>query len=170
MSLAALILPEAILDGLASTSKEGVLREMVDALVAAGRVGRRAASTIVEALLSREALGSTGIGRGVAVPHAKHESVDGLVAALGRSEEGIEFSALDGQPVYLVFLLLSSEGAMGMDLKALAGIAGLARDERFLRFLRSARGPEELQAVLREADIELETRARECAGPQQGKA
>ena len=168
MSFAALISPEAIFDGLESTSKEGVFKEMVDALVAAGRLRCDAASSIVEALLSREALGTTGIGRGIAVPHAKHESVQGLVAALGRSEKGIEFSALDGQPVYLVFLLLASERSSGPHLEALAGVAKLARDEHFRRFLRNARDSGELEAVLREADIELDTQVREGAAPRQG--
>jgi len=168
LNLAALISTEAIFDRLESTSKEGVFKEMVDALVAAGRLRREAASSIVEALLEREAIGSTGIGRGIAVPHAKHESVQGLVAALGRSGKGVEFSALDGQPVYLVFLVLSSERALGTDLDALAGIAGLARDEHFRRFLRNARDSGELEAVLREADVELDTRARETAATCEG--
>jgi PTS system fructose-specific IIA component/PTS system nitrogen regulatory IIA component len=169
LSPASLIASDAVFDGLESTSKEGVLREMVDALVAAGRVGREAAGSIVEALLSREALGSTGIGRGIAVPHAKHESVQGLVAALGRSEKGIEFSALDGQPVHLVFLLLSSKRAPGTDLEALAGIAKLARDDHFHRFLRSAKGPDELHAVLQEAGAGTDAPAPETAGLSRGR-
>jgi PTS system nitrogen regulatory IIA component len=168
LSPAALISSEAIFDRLESTSKEGVLKEMVDALVAAGRVGRKAASSIVEVLLKREAIGSTGIGRGIAVPHAKHESVQGIVAALGRSGKGIEFSALDGQPVYLVFLLLSPERALGTDVEAMAGITKLARDEHFRRFLRNAKGPTELHAVLWEADIEIDRPVGEIAGPGQG--
>jgi PTS system fructose-specific IIA component/PTS system nitrogen regulatory IIA component len=168
LSFAALISREAMFDGLESTGKEGVLKEMVDALVAAGRLRREAASSIVEALLKREALGSTGIGRGIAVPHAKHESAQGLVAALGRSEKGIEFSALDGQPVYLVFLLLSSARAVGADLEALAGIAKLARDQHFRRSLRNARDSRELEAVLREVDSELDIRVQQRAAPRHG--
>lgn len=168
MSLAALIPSEAILDGLESTSKESVLKEMVEALAAAGRVGPGAVDPMVEALLEREALGSTGIGRGIAVPHAKHESVRGLVAALGRSDKGIEFSALDGQPVYLVFLLLASKGSSGPHLEALARAAKLARDEHFHRFLRNARNSGELEAVLREADIKYDARVRGATAPQQG--
>ena len=155
MSLAELISSGAMLDELESTSREGVLQEMVAAMAAAGRVGREAADAIVEAVLEREGLGSTAIGRGIAVPHAKHQGVRGVAVALGRSRKGIEFSALDGQPVYLVFLLLSSERCGGRHLEALAGVARIARDEHFRRSLRRAKDAVELRAVLREADTEL---------------
>jgi PTS system fructose-specific IIA component/PTS system nitrogen regulatory IIA component len=107
--------------------------------------------------MSREELGSTGIGKGVAVPHAKHECVQGLVVAFGRSQKGIEFSALDGQPVHLVFLLLSSKDVSGQHLEALARVARLVRDDRFCRFLREAKSRKELADILLEADAHLDS-------------
>jgi len=168
LSPAALTSPDTIFDTLGSTSKDGAIGEMVEGLVAAGRLAREASGPVVEALLEREALGSTGIGRGVAVPHAKDRNVRGVMVALGRSHGGIEFAALDGQPVHLVFLLLSSEDSAAAHLEALAGIAKLARDEHFRRLLRNAEGPGELLAVLREAGAEIDTQARGAADPGRG--
>jgi PTS system fructose-specific IIA component/PTS system nitrogen regulatory IIA component len=107
--------------------------------------------------MSREELGSTGIGKGVAVPHAKHESVEGLVAAFGRSAAGVEFAALDGQPVQLIFLLLSSKDVSGQHLEALARVARLVRDDKFCRFLREAKDRGELAELLQEADSHLDS-------------
>jgi PTS system fructose-specific IIA component/PTS system nitrogen regulatory IIA component len=109
--------------------------------------------------MSREDLGSTGIGKGVAVPHAKHESIQGLVASFGRSHKGIEFSALDGQPVHLVFLLLSSKDVSGQHLEALARVARLVRDDRFCRFLRDAGSQKDMADLLQEADAQLDSPA-----------
>jgi len=163
LSPAALTSPETIFDCLGSTSKDGAIGEMVEGLVAAGRLAREASGPVVKALLEREALGSTGIGRGVAVPHAKDRNVRGVMMAIGRSHKGIEFAALDGKPVHLVFLLLSSDGSPAAHLDALAGIAKLARDEHFRRLLRGAEGPAELHAVLREVGAEIDAQAREVA-------
>jgi PTS system fructose-specific IIA component/PTS system nitrogen regulatory IIA component len=157
MEFASLIPPEVILDQLKATEKEVALGEMTQALVAAGRIDAESAPAVVEALMSREELGSTGIGKGVAVPHAKHESVRGLVGAFARSREGIEFAALDGQPVHLVFLLLSSKDTSGQHLEALAKVARLVRDDRFCRFLREAKDEKELAELLQEADARLDT-------------
>jgi len=168
LSPAALTSPETIFDRLGSTSRDGVIGEMVEGLVAAGRLAREASGPVVKALLERETLGSTGIGRGVAVPHAKDRSVRGVTMALGRSHRGIEFSALDGRPVHLVFLLLSSEDSPAAHLEALAGIAKLARDEHFRRLLRNAEGPDELHAVLREAGAEIDAQDLEAADNGQG--
>jgi len=152
LELAALIPSEAIVDSLESTEKKGVLKEMVDALVAAGRVRRGAAKSVVEALMKREELGSTAIGKGVAVPHAKHGGVQGLVVAFGRSKKGIEFASLDGQPVYLVFLLLSSKHSSDRQTEPLAMVTRLARDGPFRHFLRDAKDAKELEGILHGAD------------------
>ena len=146
---------EAIIDSLKSTEKQSVLEEMVQALIDAGRIDEGALPGILEALMGREDLGSTGIGKGVAVPHAKHESVHGLVAAFGRSREGVEFAALDGQPVNLVFLILSSKEHSGQHLGALARVARLVRDDRFCRFLREAGDAKGLAELFAEADAQV---------------
>ncbi len=154
MKLSSLIPTEAILDELEATDKKAALKEMLEALSAAGRVSAESAPALVNALMGREKLGSTGIGKGVAVPHATSEKVQGLVAAFARSSGGIDFAALDGQPVHLVFLLLASKDSSGRNLEALARVAKLVRDDRFCRFLREAKDRKELAELLVEADVE----------------
>jgi PTS system nitrogen regulatory IIA component len=102
--------------------------------------------------MDREELGSTGIGSGVAVPHAKHDAITDLVCAFGRSKKGINFDALDGEPVYVVFLLLSSKSASGAHLEALAFISRLVRDDKYVRFLRDAKDIRDIRDLLSEAD------------------
>jgi mannitol/fructose-specific phosphotransferase system IIA component (Ntr-type) len=157
MKLASLIPAEAMLDQLKATDRKVALKEMVGGLAAAGRIDKEKVSALVKALMSREELGSTGIGKGVAVPHARHDGVKGLVGAFGRSSKGIDFSALDGQPVHLVFLLLSSNDASGELLEALARVAKLVRDDRFCRFLRGAKDKKEVGELLLEADAQIDT-------------
>ena len=157
MKLSDLIDPKAIATELESTTKEDVIKEMVDILVSAKKVDDKDAKKLVAALMAREQLGSTGIGQGLAVPHAKHTSVENLVAAFGRSKKGIDFDSLDGEPVYLVFLLLSNKEASGQHLEALAYITKLLRDDLFCRFLKEAKDHAELVELLREADQKLAT-------------
>ena len=89
------------------------------------------------------------------MPHAKHESIKDLVIAFGRSKKGVEFDSLDGEPVYLLFLLLSIPEASGKHLEALAYITKLLRDELFCRFLREAKDHDEIVELLKEADEKL---------------
>jgi mannitol/fructose-specific phosphotransferase system IIA component (Ntr-type) len=152
-----MIPPEAIIYDLTSTDKPGVLREMVDTLVRNDdQLEGAEVNSVVGVLMAREELGSTGIGKGFAVPHARHEGVKGLVAAFGRSAGGIDFASLDGQPVHLVFLLLSPKDSSGQHLEALARAAKLARDGRLCRILRNARDAKELLEILQEADAQLD--------------
>jgi len=155
VKLADLIDPAAIIDQLAATSKEEAFREMIASLAAAGKVEKKNTGELIGALVAREGLGSTGIGGGLAVPHAKHDSVKDLVVTFGRSRKGIEFDALDGEPVYLVFLLLSSKEAIGQHLEALAYISKLLRGELTCRLLREAKDRAGIVAVLKEADRKL---------------
>ena len=137
---------------LQAVSKEDVIKEMVHALVLAGKLDDAVSKKVIKALMDREELGSTGIGSGVAVPHAKHDAISDLVCAFGRSSKGIQFDALDGEPVYVVFLLLSSKGASGSHLEALAFISRLVRDEKFVRFLRDAKDSKSIRDLLNQAD------------------
>ncbi len=155
MKLLDFLVVEATVDDLEATDKTGVVKELVKKLVAAGRLGERQARGATQAILDREALGSTGIGRGIAVPHAKHSSVKQIVGCLGRSKKGIQFAAIDGEPVYLVFLLLSPTDQPGPHLKALEHISVVLRDENFSRFLRRAKDTQELISLLAEADEKL---------------
>lgn len=155
MKLSELIDTKSIVSELQAATKEDVIKELVVALAAAGKVAKSNTDSLTAALMAREQLGSTGIGQGLAVPHAKHDSVGDLVAAFGRSKTGIEFDSLDGEPVQLVFLLLSNKDASGLHLEALAYITKLLRDEVFCRFLKEAKSLEEIVDLLKEADEKL---------------
>ena len=108
--------------------------------------------SIVKAILKREELGSTGIGRGVAVPHTKHPSVDRLVGTVAVSSTGVDFTSLDGETVHLFFLLISPPDRPGDHLRALENISRQLRDDTFCRFLKQAKTTEEIQQLLDEAD------------------
>ena len=155
MKLGDIIPDGGIMDDLKAVEKEEVIKEMVQALVKTGRIDEASSAKVIKALMDREELGSTGIGAGVAVPHAKHDSITDLVGAFGRSKKGINFDALDGEPVHILFLLLSSKNASGAHLEALAYISRLVRDEKFVKFLKDAKDVKELRDLLGEADQQL---------------
>ena len=98
---------KAVVPDLKSNKKEDILRELVDALVTAGEIEKRHRNKLIEALMAREALGSTAIGQGVGIPHAKSDCVKRLIAAFGLSKKGVNFDSLDGELVYIFFLLLA---------------------------------------------------------------
>jgi PTS system nitrogen regulatory IIA component len=140
-----------VVDGLRSESKEGILRELSEAVCRL--VPALSPEQLASVLMDREALGSTGIGEGVAIPHGKVPGIDRLIAAFGRSAEGVQFASLDGKPARLFFLVVAPENnSAGMHLKALARISRLAKDERFRRRLLEAEGVDGLTQVLREED------------------
>lgn len=132
--------------------KEGVIREMVQALLDAGNINADEQESIVKAILKREELGSTGIGRGVAVPHTKHPSVDRLVGTVAVSAEGVNFNSLDGEKVHLLFLLVSPPDRPGDHLRALENISRQLRDDTFCRFLKQAKNSADIELLLEEAD------------------
>ena len=139
---------------LAADDKEGVIRELVGALALAGDIQASEQESIVKAIMKREDLGSTGIGRGVAVPHTKHPGVDRLVGTVAVSPAGIEFESLDGEPVHLLFLLVSPPDRPGDHLRALENISRQLRDDSFCRLLKAAKGPVDIQHLLEEADAQ----------------
>jgi len=152
MKFADFICREAIRANLNATDKEETIREMVQALLDAGAIQADEQEHIVKAILKREELGSTGIGRGVAVPHTKHASVDRLVGTVAVSPEGVDFASLDGEAVQLFFLLVSPPDRPGDHLRALENISRQLRDDTFCRFLKQASTAEEIQQLLDEAD------------------
>ena len=152
MKFADFISREAIRAELAADDKEGVIREMVQALAQAGRVAADDFESIVKAIMKREELGSTGIGRGVAVPHTKHPSVDRLVGTVAVSKEGVDFASLDGEKVQLLFLLISPPDRPGDHLRALENISRQLRDDTFCKFLKQARSTADIGQLLDEAD------------------
>lgn len=156
MNLAGIFTRETVIPELKSTTKPEAIAEMVEALRAAGVVAKNQVESLTAALMRREEMGSTGIGGGVGVPHVKHDAVDGIRGVFGRSEEGIEFQALDGAPVHLVFLLVSAPDVVGPHLKALRRISAMSADGDFRRFLRQAGDLNEVLELMREADERLQ--------------
>lgn len=152
MKFSDFIAPKAIQAVLASTAKETVIGELVDALVASGNIKASDRDDIIRAIMKREDLGSTGIGRGIAVPHTKHAGVERLVGTVGVSPDGIEFDSLDGQKAQLFFLLVSPPDRPGDHLRALENISRQLRDDTFCRFLKQSKNTEDIVQLLEEAD------------------
>jgi PTS system fructose-specific IIA component/PTS system nitrogen regulatory IIA component len=152
MKFADFISREAIRAELQADDKEGVIREMIQALLEAGKIESSEFESIVKAILKREELGSTGIGRGVAVPHTKHPSVDRLIGTVAVSREGVDFNSLDGERVQLFFLLISPPDRPGDHLRALENISRQLRDDTFCKFLKKAKSAVEIEQLLDEAD------------------
>ncbi len=156
LRLAELLDPRLIVAELSATTKVGVLEEFSGLLGAhaGGLNGRLDPAAVLEVLLERERLGSTGIGEGVALPHGKLPGLGELVLALGRSPSGVDFDAADGQPAHLFFLLLSPEGST-RHLQVLAGLARLLREAAFRRRLLAAASAEALYDAVLSAVGEL---------------
>jgi nitrogen PTS system EIIA component len=145
MSLTDLLTPEAVIPALRANSKKQALQEM--AALAAKLTGLDERE-IFETLLQRERLGSTGIGDGIAIPHGKPAKIDHLVGLFARLDRPIDFEALDGQPVDVIFLLLAPEWAGADHLKALARVARVMREPAMLEKIRATRDPAALYALL----------------------
>jgi nitrogen PTS system EIIA component len=143
---------EAILPELTATTKEGVIREMVGSLGRAGLLKAAELEDIIRAVLKRELLGSTGIGRGVAIPHTKHSSVERLIGTVALSRPGVSFESLDGEPVHVFVLLISPQDRPGDHLRALENVSRSLRDDGFVRSLRQATTREAIWDLLGELD------------------
>ncbi len=148
MEIADLLSLSDVVDGLKAGSKKQALQEL--SAIAATRTTKDE-RTILDLLLARERLGSTGVGAGIAIPHGKLDDLARPSAVFARLREPIEFDAIDEQPVDLVFLLLAPEQAGSDHLKALALVSRLLRDERVCARLRGADSAEALYAVLTDA-------------------
>jgi len=143
---------KAIRADLRSSDKTSVIGELVESLLSAGEIRAGDKDDIVKAILKREELGSTGIGRGIAVPHTKHPSVNKLIGTVGVSTNGVEFESLDGEKVQLFFLLVSPPDRPGDHLRALENISRQLRDETFCRFLKQSKTSDDILQLLNEAD------------------
>jgi len=142
----------AISVDLKSVNKSDALKEMVDLLINAGELEKKDKSKVVELLLAREALGSTAIGHNVGIPHAKTDCIKNLVGAFGLSKKGVDFDSLDGEPVYIFFLLLAPQDSAGPHLKALARISRLIKDKYFRETLRQAKDKKDVVRIIETED------------------
>jgi mannitol/fructose-specific phosphotransferase system IIA component (Ntr-type) len=152
MKLKDFIITEAIVSDLKATDRDGAIRELVQSLATAGAIPDTAADEVAAALVGREQNGSTGFGKGVAVPHVKHPKVKKMVGAIGRSAAGLDFAALDHQPVYSVVLLLSPENQPQQHLQAMNIVFSNLQKDMFRRFLRQAATQQAISDLLDEAD------------------
>jgi PTS system fructose-specific IIA component/PTS system nitrogen regulatory IIA component len=152
MKLTDFVVPEAIIPDLKAASKEDAIRAMIDSLKTTGSIKAEDADGILSAVLKREELGSTGIGNGVAVPHTKHPSVDRLIATVALAKEGVDFASLDGDDVYILFLLVSPPDRPGDHLRGLENISRHLRNQNFCNFLRQAKTQSDVIDLLNEAD------------------
>ena len=144
--------PEATIPELQAKDRNGVIRELVTALAEVGRLPTEAIDSITKAVIKRENAGSTGFGRGVAVPHEKLAKIDRMVATIGLSPGGVDFAALDRAPVYSIVLLLSPAGATDQHLAAMETIFRQLQRDSFRRFLRQATNREQIIDIVREVD------------------
>ena len=143
---------EAVIPQLKAADRDGVIAELVSALDKAGRLGNKNCQKIIKEVIKRENEASTGMGKGVAVPHVKYEVVKDVVAAVGLSGGGIDFSSLDKQPVFSVILLLSPADNPDKHLQAMETIFKHLQQDTFRRFLRQCQTAEQIKDLLREAD------------------
>jgi mannitol/fructose-specific phosphotransferase system IIA component (Ntr-type) len=153
MKLTDFIAKKAIIAEMKATDKKGVIAEIVAAMKKAYPTDRIPGPELVEAILHRETkLGSTGLGGGVAIPHAHVDSVRNLVGAFGRSSRPIEFGAIDGQPVHLFFVIASPPGRKAEYIEALKITSSAIRTANFCRFLKGARTTREIEEIFREVE------------------
>ena len=152
MNLLDFVCTDAIVPDLKASGKEDAIAQLVASLKAAGRLPGDEEAAIVAAVLKREELGSTGIGNGVAVPHTKHPAVETLTATVGLVHDGIDFASLDGEPVYIMILLVSPPENTRDHLRALETVSRHLKNDTFCNFLKQAGTTKEVVDLLREAD------------------
>ena len=152
MKFADFVCFEAVIPELQASDRNSAIEELVSALDKAGRLGKGQYEEVARAVIKREKEASTGMGKGVAVPHVKHRAVKEVVAAIGQSGSGIDFSALDKQPVYSVILLISPVNDPDEHLQAMENLFKHLQQEKFRKFLRQSESAEQIEDLLREAD------------------
>jgi PTS system fructose-specific IIA component/PTS system nitrogen regulatory IIA component len=145
------VVEAAIVPELTATTKEGAIREMVLSLQAAGYFSDCPADQIVSAIMRREQLGSTGIGRNIAIPHAKHSGAERLTGTIALSSAGVEFESIDSQRVHVLVLLISPQDRPGDHLRALENVVRSMRNEPFVAELRKSKTREEVWQLLQKS-------------------
>ena len=152
MKLSDFVNSEALIPELQSAKRDEVITELVDALIAAGAVTASVRDELIEQIIQREKHGSTGFGKGVAVPHVKHEKIKKMSAAIGISASGVDFNALDKAPVHSVVLLMSPADKPDEHLQAMENIFRNLQKDTFRRFLRQATSNDDILDLIEEAD------------------
>jgi mannitol/fructose-specific phosphotransferase system IIA component (Ntr-type) len=152
MKFADFVCFKATIPELQARDRDGVIAELVLSLNKAGKLEKRKCKEIIRTMIERENEASTGMGKGVAVPHVKSKAVKDVVAVVGQSSAGIDFSALDKQPVYSVILLISPVDDPDKHLQVMETVFRHLQQDKFRRFLRQCRGSEQIEDLLREAD------------------
>lgn len=156
MKLSDLICSSAVISECEASDRNGVIRELIQSLADHGELDQENVEAVARATITRENQGSTGFGKGVAVPHVKHASIQKMTATIGRSSRGVDFAALDRAPVYTIFMLLSPASAPEEHLAAMEKIFRYLQQEKFRRFLRQAETAEAIVEVIVEADDQNE--------------
>ena len=152
MKLRDIVVEKAIVPNMTAVKRDEAIRELLDAMVASGRVSADTRDAFAKAIIARENKGSTGLNHGVAIPHTKSPAIKAPIAAIGVSQTGIDFNSLDKQPVYSVVLLLSPDSKPELHLEAIQAIFSHLSKDRFRRFLRQAKTAENVTTLLEEAD------------------
>ena len=153
MKIIDLLTPNCILPNLQATNKKAVLEELAETLTPES--GGLSLQTVMEVLLDRERLGSTGIGDNIAIPHGKLPQLTQLMLCFGRSLKGVDFDSMDGKPSHLFFMLLAPVNSAGLHLKALAKISRMLMSQPFRDNLMQAKGAEEIYRLIAERDAEF---------------
>jgi len=152
MKISDFLCAKAVSSNLKNSTKKEIIEELVDLLINAGAVEKKHKPKLMEILLAREALGSTAIGQGIAIPHGKSDCVSKLTAAIGISKTGINFDSLDGEPAYIFFLLVAPIDSAGPHLKALARISRILKDKYFRDSLRAASDSKTILKLISQED------------------
>jgi len=143
---------KAINADLEATDKKGIIKELLDLLIKSGDINTKDRDKLLDTIMERETLGSTGIGLGIGIPHGKSDYVKDLVAAFGISHKGVNFDSLDGEPAYIFFLLLAPQDTAGPHLKALARISRLLKEKYFREALKKTTDSKEALKIIKEED------------------
>ncbi|RKY12032.1 MAG: PTS sugar transporter subunit IIA [Planctomycetota bacterium] len=152
MKLSDFVCFDAVKPQLDASDRDGAISELVEALAAAGKIPSKSTNKITKAVIKRENEASTGIGKGVAVPHVKHAAIKQVVATVGCSSKGIDFNSLDKQPVYSVILLLSPADNTDVHLRAMENVFRNIQKDDFRSFLRQARTLKQIQETIFDTD------------------
>jgi mannitol/fructose-specific phosphotransferase system IIA component (Ntr-type) len=158
MRMTDFVVREAIISDLTATTREGVIREMINRLSATGYLRPEDVEDVFREIMRREQLASTGIGRGIAIPHAKHPSLERLVGTVAVSHAGVPFDSIDREPVHVFVLLISPKDRPGDHLRALENVVRRMRDDQFVRSLQASVDHQQIWELLEDQSRQLEHR------------